>query len=80
MGLTVHFTALSLFNSVAAIDLFHFYEQDIFVMTDEEKNVGTEHWPSKENIVGSSRGVLAVVYPLTPAKLTNAVAGHGQSR
>ncbi|KAF8492190.1 caspase domain-containing protein [Russula emetica] len=35
----------------ALIDLFHYREQDIFVMTDEEKNVGTEHWPSKENIL-----------------------------
>ena len=34
-----------------AIDLFHYPEEGIFVMTDEEKNVGTEHWPSKENIV-----------------------------
>ena len=25
-------------------------------MTDEEKNVGAEHWPSKENIVRFSRG------------------------
>jgi len=33
------------------IDLFHYREEDIFVMTDEEKNLGTERWPSKENIV-----------------------------
>lgn len=47
----VHSTALSLLKLIAAIDLFRYREQDIFVMTDEEKNVGTEHWPSKENIV-----------------------------
>lgn len=42
---------VSLFKLIAAIDLFHYREQDIVVMTDEEKNVGTERWPSKENIV-----------------------------
>jgi hypothetical protein len=47
----VHSTALSLYKLIGAIDLFHYREQDIVVMTDEEKNVGTEHWPSKENIV-----------------------------
>lgn len=51
MGLDVDFTAISLFNPIVAIDLFHYSEQDIFVMTDEEKNMGTERWPSKENIV-----------------------------
>ena len=50
-GLNVDSTRFSPFKSVAAIDLFHYREEDIFVMTDEEKNVGTEHWPSKENIV-----------------------------
>jgi hypothetical protein len=44
-------TAFSPFKSIGVIDLFHYREEDIFVMTDEEKNVGTEHWPSKENIV-----------------------------
>jgi hypothetical protein len=39
------------FKSAPAVDLFHYREEGIFVMTDEEKNVGTEHWPSKENIV-----------------------------
>ncbi len=48
--LNVHSCVLTL-KSVTVIDLFHHREQDIFVMTDEEKNVGTEHWPSKENIV-----------------------------
>jgi hypothetical protein len=50
-----------------AIDLFHYPEEGIFVMTDEEKNVGTEHWPSKENIVSFffSRGVLAVAHSFT---------------
>jgi hypothetical protein len=67
--------------SVTVIDLFHYRGEDIFVMTDEEKNVGTEHWPSKENIVSFffSRGVLAAAYSLTLAKQTNSVAGHGQS-
>ena len=36
------------------IDLFHYREDDIFAMTDEEKNAGTERWPSKENIVSYS--------------------------
>jgi hypothetical protein len=44
-------TAFSSFKSAAVIDLFHYSEENIFVMTDEEKNVGTEHWPSKKNIV-----------------------------
>ncbi len=49
-------------------------------MTDEEKNVGTEHWPSKENIVSFIfSGVLAVAHLLILGKLTNSVAGHGQS-
>ena len=61
MGLNVHSIALTLFNSVAAIDLFHYREQDIFVMTDEEKNVGTEYWPSKENSREFLRGVPAYI-------------------
>ena len=31
-------------------------------MTDEEKNVGTEHWPSKENIVSFSRGARGCIF------------------
>ncbi len=65
------------------IDLFHYLEEDIFVMTDEEKNVGTEHWPSMENIVsfflilaGFSR--LHIQASLTLENLTNSVASHGQ--
>ena len=52
-------------------------------MTDEEKNVGTEHWPSMENIVsfflilaGFSR--LHIQASLTLENLTNSVASHGQ--
>jgi len=49
-------------------------------MTDEEKNVGTEHWPSKENIVSSffSRGSRVCTFTHT-GKFDDSVAGHGQS-
>ena len=50
-----HSIALSLL--VTATDLFHCREQDIFVMTDEEKSVGTEYWPFKENNREFLRGV-----------------------
>lgn len=35
-----------------AIELYGYREDDIFTMTDEEENDGTNRWPSKENIVG----------------------------
>ncbi|KAF8469276.1 caspase domain-containing protein [Russula ochroleuca] len=57
------------------IDLFRYREQDIFVMTDEEKNVGTEHWPSKENIL---RAMDNLVRDATPGDaFVFYYAGHG---
>jgi hypothetical protein len=52
------------------LDLFHYREESIFVMTDEEKNLGTEHWPSKENIVSIYyyRGALVTAHSLTLTK------------
>jgi len=50
-GLIVYSTTAFSPLSRSIIDLFRYREVDIFVMTDEQKNVGTEHWPSKENIV-----------------------------
>ena len=38
-------------NMVAAIEIYGYHDSDIVVMTDEEENKNTEHWPSKENIV-----------------------------
>jgi hypothetical protein len=38
------------FNS-ADVDVYLYREQDIFLMTDEEVNKGTEMWPSALNIV-----------------------------
>jgi hypothetical protein len=42
------------FNSVA-IEVYNYREQDIFLMTDTDKegNKGTEMWPSAQNIVRS---------------------------
>lgn len=63
------------------IDLFHYREDDIFAMTDEEKNAGTERWPSKENIVSYSfffsrgPGVLAAAHSLTLAKINKSSSG-----
>ena len=37
-----------------AIELYGYHEDDVFTMTDEEENEGTNRWPSKENIVGLS--------------------------
>ena len=36
---------------VYTIELYGYREDDIFTMTDEEENKGTNRWPSKENIV-----------------------------
>jgi hypothetical protein len=36
---------------VATIEIYDYHEDNIFVMTDEEENKSTKHWPSKENIV-----------------------------
>jgi len=46
------------------MDVYDYREEDIVVMTDEEKNIDTERWPSKENmlraidkfVVGASPG------------------------
>ncbi|KAN0118334.1 Caspase domain containing protein [Russula decolorans] len=57
------------------IDLFRYREEDIFVMTDEEKNAGTEHWPSKENIF---RAMDNLVRDATPGDaFVFYYAGHG---
>jgi hypothetical protein len=67
--LDVDSTAFSPLSRSRSIELFHYHEEGIFVMTDEGKNVGTEHWPSKENIVRIyfPRGVVAAAYSLTLA-------------
>ena len=36
---------------LAGVDLYHYREQDIILMTDEEGNKGTDMWPSALNIV-----------------------------
>jgi hypothetical protein len=41
---------LTRFNLAAAV-VYHYREQDILLMTDEEGNRGTEMWPSAPNIV-----------------------------
>ncbi len=42
---------LFFFQNSAAIELYYYREQDIFLMTDEEGNKSTEMWPSAQNIV-----------------------------
>jgi|SRR5712671_6025536 len=38
------------------VDVYNYHQDDIFVMTDEEVNIGTAQWPSKEMIVSFSPG------------------------
>jgi len=37
-------------SMVASIEIYGYHDSDIVVMTDEEENKNTKHWPSKENI------------------------------
>ncbi|KAH9979136.1 caspase domain-containing protein [Russula compacta] len=39
--------------------VYHYSEDDVFVMTDEEENVGTRHWPSRENIIQAMCSLVA---------------------
>jgi hypothetical protein len=39
------------FENSATLEVYYYREQDIFLMTDEEGNKGTETWPSAKNIV-----------------------------
>ncbi len=39
------------FENSATLEVYYYREQDIFLMTDEESNKGTEMWPSAQNIV-----------------------------
>jgi hypothetical protein len=67
------------FPNSAAIELYYYREQDIFLMTDEEGNKNTDMWPSAKNIVRlvppeSTQNII----PADDPKFT--VAGDRQSR
>jgi len=50
---------------VDTIDLYDYREEDIFAMTDEEKNIDTKHWPSKDNIVSFYPSHSGAPHPFT---------------
>jgi hypothetical protein len=65
-------TVLSLSNllMVDTIEIYDYHDGDIVVMTDEEENKGTKHWPSKENIVGFLITGYSAWYAHSPAGQT----------
>jgi len=60
------------------IELYGYPEADIFTMTDEEENKGTNRWPSKVNIVSLLLTTCSELHVSPPGKI--AVTGHGQIR
>jgi hypothetical protein len=49
----------------AIAEVYHLREQDITLMTDEDKNRGTALWPSAKNIVSffSQTGISGLTNP-----------------
>ncbi|KAH9002737.1 hypothetical protein EDB86DRAFT_3073879 [Lactarius hatsudake] len=51
----------------ALIGHFHYKEEDVCSMTDEEANCNTALWPSEENILALASAVYFIVVPQAPA-------------
>jgi hypothetical protein len=54
---------------VDTTEIYDYHDDDIVVMTDEEENKGTKHWPSKDNIVGFLITGYSVWYAHSPGEI-----------
>ena len=54
---------------VYTIELYGYQEDDIFTMTDEKENEGTNRWPSKNNIVGLLLTTCSGLHVSPPGKI-----------
>jgi len=65
---------------VYTIELYNYRGDDIFTMTDEKENKGTNRWPSKDNIVGLLPTTSSGFHVSLPGKIEFTVKGHGHIR
>jgi len=54
---------------VYTIETYGYHEDDIFTMTDEKENKGTNRWPSKNNIVGLLLTTCSGLHVSLPGKI-----------